>query len=85
MKVQSRESFPVIITRYIPCCRGLALRSIESPNQGTKVRSVSRLRGAKKRAQAFQTLHVNTVSSKMKDEKSLKRYREGIEYVIHQK
>ena len=45
------------------------------------------LRGVKKRAQAFQTVHVNAVSSKMKDEKSFKiepRYREGIEYVIHQ-
>ena len=48
-------------------------------------KSIIRLRGAKKRAQAFQTVHVNAVSSKMKDEKSLKRYRESIEYVIHQK
>ena len=39
----------------------------------------------KKRVQAFQTVHVNAVSSKMKDEKSLKRYGESIEYVIHQK
>ena len=48
-------------------------------------KSIISLRGAKKRAQAFQTVHVNAVSSKMKDEKSLRRYREGIEFVIHQK